>query len=307
MKMKILIVGNSSHDNDAEARAYYKKYTDFFDHSTVDFTKADIGAEACVIEDLLISVGDNEFVIYDTFNKSDVREYSAIFFRGDRLKKYIDVIATINEYARTYNIKVINDYSGVRSPSKLLQAVKFHTLGIPVARTIYVSKALLDLGVTAEWKFPCIMKSTHGSHGNDNYVVESMEGVRERQLDQPTKHFVLQRFVPNNGDYRILVIGDEVLVIGRKAVGNSHLNNTSQGGDAFILDPSELPDGVIDNTMKIMNYYKMSIAGVDVLVDKNTSHYSFLEVNSQPQLMSGAFVDEKSKMVGALLGKLEEY
>jgi len=41
----------------------------------------------------------------------------------------------------------------------------------------------------------------------------------------------------------------------------------------------------------------MTISGVDVIVDKNTNKHYFLEVNSQPQLMSGAFVEEKAQLV----------
>ena len=301
--MKVLIIGGTKQEADADVRAYYQKYIDFFKKSADQVSQGTV-VESCMMEDLLISVGDGTFSIYDTHNNHDLSDYGAFFLRGDRFRSYMDVIATINEFAFINGIKIINEYSNVRDSSKLLQAVHFQKLDIPVARTLYVNKALMNHQDKLGWEFPSVMKATHGSHGDDNYIVHSMDDVRRYQQEQPEKQFVLQRFVPNNGDYRILVIGDEVLVIGRTAVGDSHLNNTSKGGEAVLVDINEIPEKVISDARKIMDYLGMTIAGVDALADKNTNEYSFLEVNAQPQLMSGAFIEEKELLMGKLLDKL---
>jgi glutathione synthase/RimK-type ligase-like ATP-grasp enzyme len=89
-----------------------------------------------------------------------------------------------------------------------------------------------------------------------------------------------------------LIIGnDDPLVIKRTAAEGTHLNNTSQGGSAELM--AELPEEVISFAKKIASELKMTIAGVDALQNKDTSEYFFLEVNSQPQLVTGAFVPEK--------------
>ncbi|HZJ34590.1 MAG TPA: hypothetical protein VFD55_01070 [Candidatus Angelobacter sp.] len=301
--MKILIIGGTKQQVTQEVRAYYQKYIDFFKKSAG--TVADnIVFESSLIDDLIISVGDGKFSIYDTNNRSNLKEYDVIFIRGDGFRSYMDAVGSINEYAHLNKIIIINDYSNVRDSSKLLQAVYFHKLDIPVARTLLVTSAVLDNEAQLEWNFPCIMKSTHGSHGNDNFVVQNMEDVKTVLENQPDKRFVLQRFVPNNGDYRILIIDDEILVIGRSAVGGSHLNNTSKGGKAVLVNVDQLPETVINDAKRIMKHFGMAIAGVDALADKNTNEFFFLEVNAQPQLMSGAFVTEKEKLIGKLLNKL---
>lgn len=301
--MRVLIIGGTKQEVDADVRAYYQKYINFFKKSA-DTISQDTIVESCLMNDLIISVGDGTFNIRDTHNGRELSEYDAFFLRGDGFRSYMDVVATINEYAELHSVKTINDYSHVRDSSKLLQAVHFQKLSIPVARTLYVNDALLANAATLEWEFPCVMKATHGSHGNDNYVVHSMDDVRMHVQEQLDKKFVLQRFVPNDGDYRILIIGDEVLVIGRTAVGDSHLNNTSKGGEAVLVDVAQLPPKVIENAKKIMAYLGMTIAGVDALADKHTNEFSFLEVNAQPQLMSGAFIEEKEILMGKLLDKL---
>lgn len=302
--MKILIIGSSKATPTEQERSYYQQYVDFFVQSA-QFTEGETVISTALMDDLLIQVGEGELSIYDTFNKSQLSDYDAFFFRGDKFRAHMDVIATINEYAKHHGIKTVNTYDNVRDPSKLLQAVYFEIIGVPVAKTLNVNSALLNnFDLVEGWEFPCIMKAKQGSHGNDNYVVTSLDEVREISLKDTEKYFVLQRFVPNDGDYRILIIGDETIVIGRSAQEGSHLNNTSQGGEATEVSVDSLPKEVIEQSHAIAQYFKMTIAGVDALQDKVTKKFYFLEVNSQPQLMTGAFTDKKSQLLGTLFEKI---
>ena len=300
--MKLLILGNTDGAPTERNRQYYQEYVDFFMASAKSVDDS-IVVHAALVDDLAISVGDGSFSIFDTLHGVDIADYDAIFVRADQLRKYMGTIAAINEYAAMHNIKVVNDYRNARDSSKLLQAVQFEKLDIPVARTLLVTGGLLR-NMPSDWKFPCIMKATHGSHGNDNHLVQTVEEVERIAAETPDKPFVLQRFVPNDGDFRILMIGDEVITIGRKAAEGSHLNNTSQGGEAVMVPVDSLPAKIITDAKKIMNELRMTIAGVDVLIDKETGDYYFLEVNAQPQLMTGAFLDEKSRLLGKLFEQL---
>lgn len=301
--MKILIVGNSNNHFVNEVRTYYQKYVEFFEKSSKT-SSVDAIIETTLFDDLIIKVGDGVFSIYDIKNQRDLCEYDALFMRGDAFRNSMDVVCTISEYAHVNNVPIINDYSSVRDSSKLLQAVHFHKVGVPIAQTLLVNAATLSTDNDLDWVFPCVMKAVHGSHGNDNHIVKNLEDVNLHVNDQPNKRFVLQRLVPNNCDYRILVVGDETLVIRRSAVGDTHLNNTSQDGAADLVDISEIPQKVMDDVRKVMDSYNMTIAGVDVFSDKNTKEFFFLEVNSQPQLMTGAYLDKKEEIVGKFLKKL---
>ena len=300
--MKLLILGNTNGGPTERNRQYYQEYVDFFVASakTVDDSTV---VRATLVDDLVISVGDGAFSIIDTLHGVDIAEYDVIFIRGDQLRKYMGTIVSVNEYAVMHGIEVINDYANARDSSKLLQAVRFEKLDIPVARTLLVTGGLLK-NMPTDWKFPCIMKETHGSHGDDNHLVQNVEEVVRIAAETPEKSFVLQRFIPNDGDFRVLIIGSEVMVIGRRAVEGSHLNNTSKGGDAVILPTDSLPEKIIADAKKIMHELHMTIAGVDVLMDKETGDYYFLEVNAQPQLMSGAAIAEKRSMMGRMLDSL---
>lgn len=300
--MSILIIG-AAFPVTVEDREYYDQYVSYFE-SVVYPRNPDTTVETAMLEELLIAVGDGSIEMYDTRNKRSLDEYKVIILRGHGFPSYLDVVGTLTEYTNLHGIKLINKFEVIRNTSKLMQATQFFIHHIPVAKTLYVNDALMKHQELAHWQFPSIMKATVGSHGNDNYVVKGFDEVASIVARDPKKRFVLQRFVPNDGDYRVLIIGNEVLVIGRSAVEGSHLNNTSQGGTATLVDANDLPDGIIEQSREIMKAYGMSFAGVDVLIDKETGDYSFLEVNAQPQLMTGAFVEKKKEALGAYLSTL---
>jgi glutathione synthase/RimK-type ligase-like ATP-grasp enzyme len=300
--MNILIIGKAKITPNQEIREYYDQYVRFFENSTKTVGIGDAIVNTSLLDDYIIKVGDDKFSIYDTKNEHDLNWYDVIFLRGQGFKDNMGSIASICEYADSYNIPVVNDYHSVRDSSKLLQAVNFYKLGIPVAKTMLVNSAVLTH--VRDWEFPCVMKAVNGSHGNDNYIVKDMDEVRDIATKHNNLSFILQRFVPNNGDYRVLVAGDDYMTIRRSSNSDSHLNNTSQGGSAELIDNETLPAEILNDSRKIMQHYGMRIAGVDVIVDKNTGDPYFLEVNSQPQLMTGACLSQKETLIGNLIKTL---
>ncbi len=301
--MKIVIVARQTPIPISATLQFYQQMTEFFKKSASGIKDFDV--QTCLLDDLIISVGDGMFKIYDTKNNKDLKDNDVIFLRGVNCADDMDIIAAINEYAHENKIKLIDEFNNIKHFSKLSHAVTFHHLGLPVARTLLVNDAFLRQKIDLKWDFPCVMKATNASHGEKNFIVKNIAEVAGWQKKYPRTRFVLQRFVPNIGDYRILIIGNEILVIGRSAVDGSHLNNTSRGGVARLVGVNELPKTVINQSKKAMKYLGMIIAGVDVIQDKNTHEYFFLEINPGPQLMTGAFTNEKSKLLGKYLKKID--
>lgn len=297
---QILLIGSSQTSDRIDE--YYGEYADFFSRSIVESGK-DISLRWTLFDDLLVQVGDGNFMIEDTRSGLDISQFDAILIRGKGFRRFFDLVRAVSSYSRLHNIPVINDYSSFRDSSKLAQAVQFYEVGLPVATTVYVNQALLANPSALPFEFPCVLKAVFGAHGEDNYLVHSMDEVKEIAAHSNLR-FVMQRFVPNDNDFRILVAGERTIAISRKAVDGSHLNNTSQGGSAYLVPEDSLPDGMIADAIKITRHLDMTIAGVDALIDKHTGNYFFLEVNSQPQLMSGAFVHEKAKLIGGLFATI---
>lgn len=301
MPQSLLLIGNERRENDTQQ--YYDQYAAFFRRSLTRATIENTEVAWTLLNDMYIEVGDGSYAVFDTRTQRDIGEYSGIIIRGMGFRGQFDVLKAISLYAKRRGVPIVNDYSAFRDSSKLAQAVQFFKHDLPVAKTIYVNRAVLEGRSPLSISFPCIMKAVHGAHGNDNYVVNDIQDIR-RIAAHSEERFVLQRFVPNDGDYRILLAGDEVKVIERRAVNGSHLNNTSQGGSARLIEPGELPGGMISDARAILKVLDMAIAGVDALVDRQTGRYYFLEVNSQPQLMTGAYIEEKEDLIGSYLASL---
>ena len=296
--MKIILIG--SIESAAKAENYYDSYIDTFNeaigqaaiNATIDFV---------FLDDLVLSVGDGNIEVFNVNSGTSLSDYDLIFVRGLGFRHRFDELKLISVFARERGIQIINDYSSFRDSSKLGQAVKFHELDLPVSSTVFLNRAVLAGNTPLPFGFPCIMKASFGAHGNDNYLVHSLDEIKQISAKSRSMRFVLQRFVKNEGDFRILVIGDEVIVIGRRAVGDSHLNNTSQGASAEIIPLENLSSAMIDDAKKVTASLDMTFAGVDAIIDVDTGDYYFLEVNSQPQLMSGAFVDVKTSLIAKFL------
>ncbi len=299
--MKILLIGTRESSENPEA--YYEGYRLFFENAARQ-VDADAKVFTTLTEDLYVAVGDGEIEVFDTKTGSPLKDFDYVFLRGKGFRARTDMLKAISVYCRLHNVRVVNDYSGFRDSSKLTQAVQFLEQSIPVAKTVYVNEALLHEKHDAGIEFPCIMKATLGAHGEDNYLVKSLQEVKEIAATNEKIFFVLQRFIKNDGDFRLLVVGENVLVIGREATEGSHLNNTSQGGKAVLASTDDIPETVIDDARKITRSLNMTIAGVDVIQDVNTKEYYFLEVNSQPQLQTGAFVEKKAELLSELFSSV---
>lgn len=288
--MKIAIIGGLSSDTSTQTD-YKTPFDEYF--KGADF-------EEIRFDHLAFEVKQNLFEVYDWRTKTVLSTYDCIIFRG-KIRDTTECAYVVSRYAIYKGIQFFNDYSNYRPSSKLAQAVTFFELNVPMLPTYYSlnNEYLADI-TTQRLEFPLIVKDSFGSHGNNNFVAKTEDQLRQIITDNSSVKFVTQGFCPNDCDYRILVIGEgNPLIIKRMAAEGTHLNNTSQGGTAELK--AKLPEQVIADAKKISKELKMTIAGVDALQNKDTGEFFFLEVNSQPQLVTGAFVPEKLELLKQFL------
>ncbi len=297
MAKRILILGGRTTDiGESELMA---GYATFFTEGLADTT-----ASFAHFDDLSFVIAPDEFKIFDHRNDSDVAGYDLVILRG-KIRANSELAYCVSRYCTVNNISFFNDYTPYRPSSKVSQAVTFYELGVAFTKTIYaMDLAILRQMIGAELQLPFILKDSYGSHGNDNYLVRTFAELEEILQGSSDKKFIAQEFFPNNCDYRVLCVGEETLIIRRRANDGSHLNNTSQGGTAEIVDASFFPPKSLQQAHAIASELKMGIAGVDLLFNDETGEYAFLEVNSQPQLNSGAFPVEKQQVVQRFIASL---
>lgn len=188
-----------------------------------------------------------------------------------------------------WNSEMINQ----RSVSKLSCMMQLALAGIPIPETNFC----IDIKKTISLlPMPFIAKAAGASRGKNNFLVRSEQELA--QVYAADAHFLVQPFIQNDHDLRIICFnGNPTLVLkrSRKPGADTHLNNTSQGGDSSWLELTDVPAQVLTLSRKICTIMHREMAGVDFIADASSEcGYSCLEVNAIPQLTSG--VDNEKKL-----------
>ena len=193
---------------------------------------------------------------------------------------------------------------------KISQMVRLAYGGVRVPDTYYAkNRRMREVfgadGLPEGFTFPLILKADDGAKGNDNHLIKTSEqavAILDKSVD---KHYVVQNFLPNDGDYRFLFFGtdDTPIIFHRKATDGGHLNNTSQGGSGSAVNPDTLPPDYVPMARQAAVILKREISGVDIIVDATDGTAYVLEVNATPAIVTGYDVDHKNKLFAEFLQK----
>lgn len=261
-------------------------------------------ASFCHIDELAYIVNNNDAHIYDLRNQQPLETYDLIFFRG-KVQPRINDAALVSYFLQKKGIPTVNTaYKDRRAVGKVPQMYQMRDLGLPIPDSVSAPVKHLPVLIEKYLGYPAIVKDIQGSHGSDNYLVKSQAELEDILQKHPDVRFIAQEFIPNDCDYRILIAGPEQIIIKRQGQEGSHLNNTSQGGTAVLVNAKDFPAEIIEQARKYAASCQYEIAGVDAIIDSITGKHYFLEINSQPQIASGAFVDEKSVLIGDYFSQL---
>ncbi|MBA3678917.1 ATP-grasp domain-containing protein, partial [Candidatus Saccharibacteria bacterium] len=140
-------------------------------------------------------------------------------------------------------------------------------------------KASIEMGIL---EYPFISKPNYGSQGKGVVLIKNSAQLTE--LKGMYADYIFQNFIPNDGDWRIIVIGGHAIgVMKRTATAGSHLNNISQGGVATLEQDKRIVSKVTDIATTVASVFGLSFCGVDVIRNKDTGELFFLEVNTAPE------------------------
>lgn len=155
---------------------------------------------------------------------------------------------------------------------------KINTISTFTAITFEDFHKLIDNGTLS---FPFIAKPDHGSQGADIILVNSNDDLKNIE---DISRYIFQNFIPNDGDYRVYIIGGvAVEIIKRTSSDESFLNNISQGATAQRVDNIELRETLATMATHIATTMDLSICGVDIMKNADDGQYYFLEVNTVAQ------------------------
>ncbi|MGC8607999.1 MAG: RimK family alpha-L-glutamate ligase [Vulcanisaeta sp.] len=203
-----------------------------------------------------------------------------------------------------HGIKTIN--SGMAIENSWNKAVAISILarsGVPAVPTkLMFSEMPQEDGVN----YPAIIKPLHGSWGR---LVSLVSSADELKLILKHKAFgdtylrasMIQPFIGDGTDYRIFVVGNEVIAsMIRRPVENEWRSNVARGGKAEAV---RLGNEVYEMAIRAVEALGLDYAGVDVLYSREYG-YVVNEVNAIPEfkgLMSVSGVNIARKIAEYVL------
>ena len=249
--------------------------------------------EISALSQLSFVIQDREAAIIDTTQGYELADFDLVVFRI--IGKRIDEAIAVAAYCRKMGISYVDEYVSDVGNTKLGCAFVRWEHDLPVPDVMFgPSDAMISLLTRFDFQPPFIVKEDTGRKGRNNFLVHSREAVADTMNARPEVTFIVQKFIPNDGDYRLVTFNGQVrLAILRKGAEDSHLNNISQQGTATLVPLAELDPAIAKLAIQAAALDKLQIAGVDVIVDKRTKTPYILEVNRAPQIGTGAFIDEK--------------
>lgn len=127
-------------------------------------------------------------------------------------------------------------------------------------------------------QFPCIAKPVVGSQGRGVQLIQNRDEAL-KLLQSVSEDYLFQEYLPIESDYRVFVIGEEILgTMRRFVVPNDIRSNVSIGAKTEAYDTTPIMKEI---ALRAAAAFEYDIAGVDIAVVGDT-HY-VLEVNRTPQ------------------------
>lgn len=259
------------------------------------------------LKDLQISIKNNKLSIIEPLTNKSVSDFSAVYV--ELWYKSQQQALALAKYCAQNNIAYFSkELEHILPISKLGEYAVLSDNQLPLIDSLFTSnKQLKELAKENRlpFEFPMILKDIEGYGGNNNYLLKNKQELIKIINENKDITFVLQKFIKNSFDYRVLVFGGEVkLIIQRKGQSDTHLNNTSKGAEGLSIPLNKVPSKIIDDSLLAAKLLGRSeFCGVDTVVETGTNHHYILEVNQTPQIEDGAEVDKK---INALLGYIKE-
>ncbi len=225
--------------------------------------------------------------------KTNLSQFKVIFFRttGKKWEEVNLILSYLKERVEKKLVRIVDPVILGGRPylsMKAHQMFVFHQAGLPVPRTIYGSLKFIKEEVGRVIGFPAVVKRSEGGRGQRvylakdqprlNYLIEELKS----QEKEEGKRFLVQEFIANKGDLRILVLGNQILgAIKRvRAKKGEFRNNVSLGGKVY---PSKLDKKIKQIALRAAKIAQLSVAGVDIVLRDPDQKPFIFEVNRAPQ------------------------
>jgi RimK family alpha-L-glutamate ligase len=228
---------------------------------------------------------DNNEIYIDSFNLKDF-DYVIM---GMMIEKS-EIVNLILQNLDYYDIPYFNYGTPSDKGNKAQDMYSLTRANLPYIPTLISSNSKDTVNyIKSKWDnlYPVVCKIMNSSQGNGiNKCDNSNELIKlfsDTQKPTYEDFRMVQKFIPNDGDYRILVFDNKIISSVKRVAKDSKKdfrNNISQGGSGFV---EKIPIAASQIALDAVKVLKKDIAGVDLIQDTRNKKWYIMEVNSAPQ------------------------
>jgi len=224
-------------------------------------------------------------------DKQPIESFKYIYFRSWRKdSKDASIAIAIAKYLEKKTNILFDDpeVSFANTGNKLTQMVILNLNNLPIPKTLFFSSSEFALDnikrITKELSFPMIVKSVRGARGNSNFRVKNKQELITILSENPTILFLIQEYIHNQYDFRILTLGYKAKVAEKRIRKNdeSHLNNASQGAVEEFVNINQVSADILLLAEEASIAFSRKIAGVDIIESSEDEKKYIIEVNPSP-------------------------
>jgi ribosomal protein S6--L-glutamate ligase len=100
-------------------------------------------------------------------------------------------------------------------------------------------------------------------------------------LGRERQNFIIQEYIPNDGDYRLFLVGYRVMAGFKRQRKEEKLILNRSLGSSEVLE--KIPGDVVEEAEKAARTLGVQIAGIDLVRDERTKKPVVIEVNQSPE------------------------
>ncbi len=261
------------------------------------------------LKDLHTEVINNQLTVTESVTGRRLDSFDAVDFEM-WLKAPQQALAAATYLDRNHIPMSTREPLSVLSDTKVSEIATMSGGKIPLPNTFTSSnrEILKIFKDKPRFDYPFIVKAADTFGGKMNYLVKNYQELKAALNANPDQAFVLQEFIPNDFDYRVIVLGGKIRLVMKRMrdpKAGAHVNNTSAGAEAEFLPIETLTKNMQDSVLAAARITRRSgFSGVDVIVNKETGQHYILEVNDQPAIQVGASPEVKTPIFMEYLHEL---
>ena len=247
-----------------------------------------------------------------TVSGEPIEQYSTIFPRKVGRNKALACI--LADYAERNGITFIDRFhKNTLSRTKLVQMYLFTLHGLSIPKTYY-SAIYSEAHIRNALEFiplPLVVKQCGTSKGAGVFLVHTEQNLREKidalLATAPSQEVLLQEFIPNTFEYRILVTGNHIASAEKKIRTNKHefRNNVHLGAREEFISGESTPLPVREAAILAASVADVQVAGVDI-VETSDGRPLVFEVNSCPAFTLDETISPEMKSLAEYLASCEK-